>query len=250
MERKFAFEVLRADVQRQIAGNVRAMVGSGVAPSSSTARARRGWTPGAIGAAEGLSAYAGQIGMRSAQTRFQYIDAVDPLDSAARAQREALKRADRVRTPALAREILNAGRPSFGPPSGTSGAANHTNPRVTEQARVLGRLGHASLVGSALLGSAEIAAARDRPRAAASVAGAQLGGWAGGVAGAEAGAALGALVPPFGPIAGAAIGGLAGALGGGALGHRAGGDLMDSIRGPYVPTRDQRLRASARGGMP
>ncbi|WP_293681889.1 hypothetical protein [uncultured Phenylobacterium sp.] len=189
------------------------------APRLTSGPPPQGWTDPQLGAAEGLAAYVAGNGVRAEQTRMPYVDKAHRLHRNASSERSALKEADRKRTPASQRAAIRRVRPSNGPPPGTSGAANHTNLRVTEQALAMGRLGRASLVGSALLGGAEVIAAEDKPRAAASVGGGMAGGWAGGVAGAEAGAVLG----PWGALGG----GIVGAIAGGALGHGAGSGIVD-----------------------
>jgi hypothetical protein len=191
-----------------------------------------GWRDDQIGAALGGSAYLAQNGIRSEQARLSYVDKAHRLDPFDNAGRERLKILDRDATPAPEREIIKAFRRETGAREGSVGQANRTNPKVTEQARALGRLGRASLAGSVLLGTGEVIASDDRPRASASVAGAMGGGWAGGVAGAEAGAAIGSLAPPYGLPVGAAIGGFLGAIGGGVAGHEAGGRAVDHARRP------------------
>jgi hypothetical protein len=188
------------------------------------------WGDPVIGGAEGLTTYGAQNPIRSAQTRFQYADKVVKLDPDAGQARAALKRADRARTPAPEREFLNWRRPGFDPPPGTSGAANHVNPKVTAQAWRLARLGNHSLAASLLLSASEIMNAEDKVRAAGRVAGAEAGGWAGGVAGAEAGGLIGSVFPGPGTAIGALAGGLLGSIGGGVGGHYLGGGAVEAVR--------------------
>lgn len=203
--------------------------------TASPARGADGWSPSELGAAEGLSAYVAGNGARAEHVRMRYDDTAHRLAPDASADRAALKFADRQRTPAPQRAYIRKVRPGTAAPKGTSGSANHTNPRVSEQARALGRMGRASAGLAALLGVGEVLAADDKVRAGAAVTGAMAGGWAGGVAGAESGGLLGAPFGPWTAAGGALIGGIGGAMGGGSVGHAAGGHLVDRLRSGRRP---------------
>lgn len=194
-----------------------------------------GWSGRQLGAAEGLATYVAGNGARAEQTRMRYVDKVHRLPKDASAERSALKVSDRQRTPAPQRAYIGKVRPGTSAPPGTSGSANHVNPRVTAQAQALGRLGRASAGLGALLGAGEILASSDKVRSGAAVSGATIGGWAGGVAGAEAGGLAGAVLGPWGATGGALIGGIGGALGGGSAGHATGGHLVDRLRSGRRP---------------
>ena len=198
-----------------------------------------------LGPVEGIAAYVGQNGIRSEKVRRAYQGPVRRLAGDASDQRTSLKVDARRVTPAPQRVWLNHVRPDVGKGEGSGGGAARTNPVADAQARQLGRRGRASLVSSLALGGVEIAAAKDKARAASGVAGGLGGGVAGGIAGAEAGTIVGSLFPGLGTVAGAVGGGIFGSLGGGAAGRSAGLGLHDRIRG-RAPARPAASSAPAR----
>lgn len=184
----------------------------------------------ALGAAQGITAYGAQNGLRAEQVRGQYSEAVRRLPPYANAERSQIKSDARGRTPAPQRYIVQAARPSTGPAPGSSGSAHRANPRIDRLGRTLGLFGRASLGAGLILDGAEVLDAEDKTRAAAQAVGGNVGGWAGGVAGAEAGGTLGAFGGPWGAAGGAVVGGVLGAFGGGLGGRRVGREAVDHLR--------------------
>ena len=185
---------------------------------------------GASAGAVGITARAAGAAVRNEQIRSGYNGAVSALDPSDNAARETLKAVWRKRMPAEMRSAIKKARPDLGPRQGSVGRANATNPRATNAARNLGRVGRGVGAVGAGLAAADIAASDNKPRAGVANVGATGGGWAGGLAGAEAGATI---YPPWGAL----FGGLLGALAGGNIGYEAGQGAYDAVQQPKNPAR-------------
>ena len=175
-------------------------------------------------AVEGAMARGAYVGIRSEQVRGVYDRVAAGLRREDTAARTALKAATRLNTPAEIRAVIEAQRPSLGPPPGSGGTANRTNAGTTRAARILGTVGRASAVGTVVLAADDIATSDNPVRATASNAGAIAGAVAFGQAGAELGLLGGPVAPFTSPV-----GGLIGAVFGGFWGYQAGGSAYDSV---------------------
>jgi hypothetical protein len=197
-------------------------------------QADRSEKDGQMSAAQGMTAYGAENGVRTDQVRRHYNKSASRLDPNDSGGRTALKKRTRVLTPAPQRAVIGSMKPDTGPQPGSIGGARRTNRGWSEAAKHMGRAGRV-LGGLGLaLDAWDIAHAHNKLRAVAGVAGSNALGIGGGIGGAELGGELGLLGGPFAEItvpAGAIIGGLLGSAFGGTQGHRIGTKIYDRTAG-------------------
>ena len=176
----------------------------------------------------GLASRAPVVGTQSAKVRERYNPLVKVLAPDDRVGREALKTQMRTQSPSEIRGILDAVYPDKAGNPGSTGRANVPNERVSQQARVFGRIGRGMGVLGTGLAVADIAQSDNKARATIANIGAAIGGAVGGAGGAAAGASTG----PFAVVA-APAGGVVGATAGGKLGYKAGEATYDLGEAAY-----------------
>jgi RHS repeat-associated protein len=156
---------------------------------------------------------AAREGIQSERARVKYNAEVSKLAPDDTVGRSAAKANARAAMPPISRGALERVRPSLGPPPGSGGTANRTNPAADRLARRFGTAGRVAGVAGIAVGVGRVATSDNPGREAARVG----GGMAGAIAGAEGGAALGSLAGPAGTV----LGGIIGSVAGGFFGEKA-----------------------------